>query len=65
MHEVNTFRHPIDLERAGSGTHLRKRFESLNLNLISKLTMPIGWLVAPKMLAADVERIKARLENPT
>jgi uncharacterized protein YndB with AHSA1/START domain len=64
MKDGNTFRHTLDIEGSGNSTHLRKRFETLNLNLISKLTMPMGWIVAPRMMAGDVERMKARIEHP-
>ena len=64
MKDGNTFRHTIEFEAWGTSTHLRKRFESLKLNLISKLTLPLGALVVPRMVAADVVRIKARLEQP-
>lgn len=62
MKDGNTFLHTIELESADDGTHLTKRFETKKLNLISKLTLPIGMIVAPKLLSNDVERIKARLE---
>lgn len=63
MKDGNTFRHTLELQPSGSGTHSIKRFQTLNLTLFSKLTLPIGMMVAPKMVANDVERIKARLEG--
>jgi uncharacterized protein YndB with AHSA1/START domain len=62
MKDGNTFRHTLEMQPTGNGTHLSKRFQTLNLTLFSKLTLPIGMMVAPKMVANDVERIKARLE---
>ena len=63
MKDGNTFRHTLNIEPSATGTHLRKRFEALKLNLLSKLTLPLGAVVAPKMMAADLQRIKMRLEG--
>jgi uncharacterized protein YndB with AHSA1/START domain len=62
MKDGNTFRHSWEVTPAPGGSHLVKRFESLKLNVISKLTLPIGMLVAPKMMAGDLTRMKSRLE---
>jgi uncharacterized protein YndB with AHSA1/START domain len=65
MKNGDMFRHTFDLEPAGTGTRLSKRFESLKLSLASKLLSSIaGAFIAPKLLAGDVERIKARVETP-
>jgi len=63
MKDSNTFRHTLDLQPSGNGTHLSKRFQTLHLTLLSKLTLPIGMMVAPKLVTHDVERIKANLEG--
>jgi uncharacterized protein YndB with AHSA1/START domain len=63
MKDGNTFRHTLEMQPAGNGTHFSKRFQTLNLTLFSKLTLPIGMVIAPKMVADDVERMKARLES--
>ena len=63
MKDGNTFRHTWDVTPAPGGSHLVKRFETLKLNLLSKLTLPIGRVVAPKMTAGDLTRMKARLET--
>ena len=63
MKDGNTFRHTLELQQTGSGSHFVKRFQTVNLTLISKLTLPIGMLLAPKMVAHDVERIKANIEG--
>ena len=63
MKDGNTFRHTLEMEPAVNGTHFSKRFQTLNLTLFSKLTRPIGMIVAPRMVVHDVERIKANLER--
>jgi uncharacterized protein YndB with AHSA1/START domain len=63
MKDGNTFGHRFELEPTPAGTHLVKRFESRKLNLISTLTLPVGMVVAPKMIAHDMERIKAHVEQ--
>jgi uncharacterized protein YndB with AHSA1/START domain len=64
MKDSNAFRHTLELRPSGNGTHLTKRFQSLKLTLLSKLTLPLGWVVAPRLMAGDVKRMKARLEQP-
>jgi len=64
MKDGNTFAHSFEIEPTPAGTHLVKRFETRKLNLISTLTMPVGALVAPRMITHDMERIKANLEQP-
>jgi len=63
MKDGNTFGHRFELEPTSAGTHLTKRFESRKLNLLSKLSLPVGMIVAPKMIAHDMERIKAHFER--
>jgi uncharacterized protein YndB with AHSA1/START domain len=63
MKDGNTFRHTLEMQPTGNGTHFTKRFQTLNLTLFSKLTLPIGMMVAPRMVGHDVERIKANLER--
>lgn len=64
MKNGDTFRHTLELQPSERGTHLIKRFQTLKLSLVSKLTMPIAAVIAPKLLAGDVERIRAQLEKP-
>ena len=65
MKDGNRFRHTLELTPTAAGTRLRKRFQSLKLNLTSTLMSPIGMIVAPRFTAADLQRIKRRLETPT
>lgn len=64
MKDGTVFRHTLDLEPSGNGTHLSKRMETLKRSLMFKLMAPVGALMAPGMVARDVERIKGRLEQP-
>jgi uncharacterized protein YndB with AHSA1/START domain len=64
MKDGNTFRHTLEMQPSGNGTHLSKRFQTLKLSLLSKLTMPMAAVVAPRLVTGDVERIKAHLEQP-
>lgn len=64
MKDGSTFRHTFELTPDGAGTHLSKKFETVHLTLINKLTAPIaGALIVPKVVQGDVRRIKARLEQ--
>jgi uncharacterized protein YndB with AHSA1/START domain len=63
MKDGNTFRHTWDVTSVSGGSHLVKRFETLHLTLISKLTLPLGMVAAPAMTAGDLKRMKARLES--
>ena len=62
MKNGDTFRHTFELQPSGSGTHLGKRFQTMSLALISKLKLPLGYLIAARLTAGDVQRIKANLE---
>ena len=64
MKNGNTFRHTFDLQPSAGGTRLKKRFQSLKLSLVSKLMSGLaGTFIAPKLLAGDLQRIKARMEQ--
>jgi uncharacterized protein YndB with AHSA1/START domain len=65
MKDGNTFRHTLELQPSGTGTHLKKHFQTLKLSLASKLALPLAAIIAPRLAAGDVERIKARLEQPS
>jgi uncharacterized protein YndB with AHSA1/START domain len=65
MKDGNTFRHTLELQPSGAGTHLRKHFQTLKLSFVSKLTLPVAAIVAPRLAAGDIQRIKARLEQPS
>jgi uncharacterized protein YndB with AHSA1/START domain len=65
MKDGNTFRHTFEIEARQGGTHLKKRFQSLKLSLLSKLmALVAATFLAPRLLAGDVERIKERMERP-
>ena len=64
MKNGDSFRQTIELRPSGSGTHMRKAVEFLKMSIPSWLFMPVAMILGPKILAGDVERIKARLEQP-
>lgn len=64
MKDGSVFRHTFELAPAGNGTQLSKRFETLKPTLMFRLMAPVvGAVLAPKAVAGDLERIKARLEQ--
>ena len=56
------FRHTFVLQRADGGTRITKRIETLRPTLIGRLLAPLFLIVAPRALAGDLKRIKAKVE---
>ena len=62
--KAGRFRHAFDAQPEGDGTRLAKSFETLELSLMTKLMMPVIAITEPGLLTKDLQRIKARLEQP-
>lgn len=57
------FRHWITLQPADGGTRLSKGIEVVRASLMTKLMMPLLLIMGPRILASDVQRIKAKVEG--
>ena len=57
------FRHAFELEQRDGSTHVTKTLEVLEASLPTKLLTPLFSIIGPKGLAADLRRLKARVER--
>jgi len=64
MKDGNSMRHTFELASSGRGTRLTKRYRSLKSNLTARLATPLQEIIMRRMMAGDVKRIKARMEQP-
>jgi uncharacterized protein YndB with AHSA1/START domain len=57
------FRHSFDLTPVEGGTRVTKNFDVFKANFPVNLLQPVFHFTAPRTLAGDLRRIKARLEQ--
>jgi uncharacterized protein YndB with AHSA1/START domain len=61
--DTGGFRHVFRLAAAAGGTRVTKEIETLRQTVIGRLLAPLFLIVAPRALAGDLQRIKARVEQ--
>jgi uncharacterized protein YndB with AHSA1/START domain len=56
------FRWGFQLSPTGGGTNVTRTMETVKTGLMTKMMTPMLAVMAPRLLAGDLERIKARLQ---
>jgi len=61
--DTGRMRHEFDLAPDNGGTRLTKSFEPIKTGLMLTIFRPMMYVVQPRMLDADLRKIKAQLET--
>jgi len=61
--DTGGFRHVIQIQPANGGVSVKKSIQTLRATMIGRLLTPLLMIAAPRALAGDLERIKARVEQ--